>query len=147
MIRRIPAAVIVLLVVGACAGPSNHATDMPQLIERLTTAGLSVEQAGDASSAALPGIWRRDGRLLRIEGELVTVFEHPDAVSAKADAVQISPDGSKIGPGDSGTTTSVDWIAPPHFYRNGRLFVLYVGRVDAVTEALEAALGPQFAGR
>ncbi len=145
MIRRIPAAVIVLLVVGACAGPSNHATDMPQLIEQLTAAGVAVEEAGEARAAALPGIWRRGGRLLRIEGELVTVFEHPDAASAKADAALISPDGSKIS--DGGTTTSVDWIASPHFYRSGRLFVLYVGRVDAVTEALEAALGPQFAGR
>jgi hypothetical protein len=93
----------------------------------------------------LPGIWRDGGRLLRIEGELVTVFEHTDAASAKEDAAQISRDGSRIGPG--GTATIVDWVDRPHFYRSGRLFVLYVGRVDAVTEALEAALGPQFAGR
>lgn len=146
MIRRIPAAVIVLLVVGACAGPSNHATDMPQLIERLTATGLTLEELG--SRSPMPGFGSGEGLLL--DGERLTAFEYSDEASAEASAARLSPDGSSVTNIDSvtgrGTGSAVDWVARPHFYRSGTLIVLYAGRVDAVTEALEAALGPQFAG-
>lgn len=144
MIRRIPAAVIVLLIVGACAGSSNHATDMPQLIEQLTTAGVAVEEAGEAPALSVPGL-QLGGRVLIVNEELVTVLVYEDAGAARDDAKKVSPDGFQIA--SNGGASIVDWIAPPHFYRSGPLIVLYVGRVDAVTEALEAALGPQFAGR
>jgi hypothetical protein len=36
---------------------------------------------------------------------------------------------------------------PPHFFKSGRLIVLYVGEESSVLKALEAMLGPQFAGR
>jgi len=39
------------------------------------------------------------------------------------------------------------WVAPPHFYKAGRIIVLYVGENAAVTEALDTVLGPQFAGK
>ena len=49
---------------------------------------------------------------------------------------------------DSAVGTSVPmWVAPPHFYKSGRLIVLYVGQSSPVIIALERALGPQFAGK
>ena len=39
------------------------------------------------------------------------------------------------------------WVATPHFYKASGLIVLYVGDNTAVIDVLEAALGPQFAGR
>jgi hypothetical protein len=36
---------------------------------------------------------------------------------------------------------------PPHFYRSGRLIVLYVRDDAAVLLALESVLGTQFAGQ
>jgi hypothetical protein len=38
-------------------------------------------------------------------------------------------------------------VATPHFYKAGRLIVLYVGDSTGVTNVLEAELGQQFAGR
>ena len=35
---------------------------------------------------------------------------------------------------------------PPHFYRQSRLIVLYVGSDRAIMTLLEGLLGPQFAG-
>jgi hypothetical protein len=59
----------------------------------------------------------------------------------EADAAQVAPDGGSIG------TSMVTWVATPHFYKTGRILVLYVGDDQAILDLLEGALGPQFAGR
>ena len=74
----------------------------------------------------------------------VQVYEYADEAAAAADAARVSPDGSHFG---HPPTISVNWAAPPHFHRAGRLIVLYVGSDPAVLRVLEAVLGPQFAGR
>jgi hypothetical protein len=38
----------------------------------------------------------------------------------------------------------VDWVEPPHFYRQGRLIVLYAGKDEAVLDPLEETLGEPF---
>lgn len=69
------------------------------------------------------------------------VFEYADEEAATAEAELVAPDGGSVG------TTMITWVATPHFFRQGRLIVLYIGDGEAALEALEAALGPQFAGR
>lgn len=66
---------------------------------------------------------------------------HSSADAANAEAARISPDGGTIG------NTIVDWVAPPHFYKAGKIIVLYVGSADMVIQPLIAVLGSQFAGR
>ncbi len=39
------------------------------------------------------------------------------------------------------------WVAPPHFFQEGRVLVLYAGADQTVLAALTELLGPQFAGR
>jgi hypothetical protein len=39
------------------------------------------------------------------------------------------------------------WIAPPHFFKSGRLILLYIGEAPAVLEALADTLEPQFRGK
>ena len=38
------------------------------------------------------------------------------------------------------------WIAPPHFFKSGRLIVLYIGEEPRLLQGLAHILGPQFAG-
>ncbi len=40
----------------------------------------------------------------------------------------------------------VSWVATPHYYRRGRLQVIYIGEEDTVRTALRAVLGAAFAG-
>jgi len=78
--------------------------------------------------------------LIRVNDEDVQVFQYRDRSQADAKAATISPDGRTIG------NAKVHWIEPPHFYKKGRLLVLYVGTTEGVLQVLAAALGPQFAG-
>ena len=38
------------------------------------------------------------------------------------------------------------WMATPHFFKSGKLIVLYLGDDVAVMTLLTGLLGPQFAG-
>lgn len=111
-------------------------TDYASLLARLRAAGASIEPGGEVEQP----FFSVKGKMVEVYGEDVQVFEYSDAAAAEAQAAQVSPTGTGVG------TTKIHWIAPPHFYKKGRLLVLYVGDNDKVLKALDAALGPQFAG-
>ncbi|MGI9067074.1 MAG: hypothetical protein ACR2HX_11820 [Pyrinomonadaceae bacterium] len=52
----------------------------------------------------------------------------------------MSSDGTTIG------TSKPTWMATPHFFKTGKLIVLYVGGNQTILELLRTALGGQFAG-
>ncbi len=112
-------------------------TDYVSLFDNLRAAGATVEPAGDISQP----FFSVKGNAITVNGENVQVFEYADAATADTEAALVSPDGSSVG------TTMISWVAAPHFYKTGRLIVLYVGDDTAVINVLEDVLGAQFAGR
>ena len=118
----------------AAAGP---VTDYASLIEKLRTAGLSVEVVGEVDQPFLSVT----GTMIKLQGEDVQVFQYPSAAEMEAQAAPISRDGTAVG------TRKIHWIGSPHFFKQGKLLVLYVGNDDKVLKALEAVLGRQFAGQ
>jgi hypothetical protein len=132
------------IVVAGCGAPSQPpspsggpVTDHVSLVDNLRAAGAEVEPAGNIEQPFFPV----QGQVISVDGEDVQVFEFPDADSAEEAASSVSPDGSAIG------TTMVSWVAPPHFYRAGRVIVIYVGSNQEAISVLENVLGGQFAGR
>lgn len=132
----------------ACAGETStsarrqapvaaQATDYSSLLANLRSAGLRVEPGQPAEQPFLSV----EGRMLHVGGEDVQVFQYPHAAAADAQAALVSPDGGTVG------TSKPRWIGEPHFYKRGRLLVLYLGNDTTVLDALGAALGRQFAGR
>ncbi|MFN2481167.1 MAG: hypothetical protein ABR554_06855 [Pyrinomonadaceae bacterium] len=112
--------------------------DFKSLVARLRAGGARVEATDDLTEQPFfTGV----GRTLLIGGGGVQTFEYRDAAAAETEARRISPDGS-------GTETSkIAWIAPPHFFRSGRIIVLYFGDDVKIVRVLTDALGKQFAGR
>ena len=116
------------------AGP---VTDYASLIAHLRAPGASVKPGGDVEQP----FFSVKGKMIEVQGEGVQVFQYLSAAAADGQAALVSPSGSTIG------TTKVHWMGPPHFYKKGKLLVLYVGDDDKLLTALEAALGRQFAGQ
>ncbi|RJP55691.1 MAG: hypothetical protein C4557_00975, partial [Anaerolineaceae bacterium] len=54
-------------------------------------------------------------------GERVQIFEFSTEAQAASRAQQVSADGTKIG------TQEIPWKVDPHFFRKGRLIVVYGG--------------------
>jgi hypothetical protein len=75
-----------------------------------------------------------------VGGQDVQAFEFASAEEADSVAGTVSADGSLIG------TSMVGWLTPPHFYKSGKLIVIYVGSGGDVIDALQEAMGTQFAG-
>jgi hypothetical protein len=115
------------------AGP---VTDYASLINKLRAAGVSVEPAGEVQQP----FFSITGEMITIHGEDVQVFQYANAAAAAAEAAPISRDGMAAG------TRKIFWVAPPHFFKQGKLLVLYVGNDYKVLKALETVLGEQFAG-
>ena len=111
-------------------------TGYVSLVDNLRAAGVTAKPAGDVSQP----FFSVKGQIITVNGEEVQVFEYEDTDAADAEAALVSPDGSSVG------TTMVTWVAMPHFYKTGKLIVLYVSDNAEVVNALESTLGPQFAG-
>jgi hypothetical protein len=82
-----------------------------------------------------------DAQVVLMNTGHLNVFEYPTIAAAESDAARVSPDGSFVG------NAVISWIGPPHFYKSGRLIVIYAGTDDAVLRPLEAVLGSPFAHR
>ncbi len=129
--------VAVLMVVAACTASSTSSpTDLNSLIDSLRDTGAVVQTAGDISQP----FFAVTGQVIKVDNKDVQVFEYSDAVTANAEADLVSADGSSVG------TTMISWVATPHFYKSGKLIVLYVGDNQAVISTLQEVLGSQFAG-
>jgi hypothetical protein len=102
------------------------------------TKGASVTPGQMLSRESTP-YFEVPAQVVQVNTGTISVFEYGDATAARLEAARVSPYGSFVG------NTSILWIGPPHFYRNGRLIVIYVGPSLEVLQPLEAVLGPPFA--
>lgn len=107
------------------------------LVDRLRAEGATVTPNGTVQQP----FFSVRGRILRVDGEDVQVFEYATTLSAAFQAAQVAPDGTAVG-----KAVHIGWIATPHFYKQGRLIVIYIGDNPALTRLLTKVLGPQFAG-
>jgi hypothetical protein len=122
---------------GLATAQVGGVTDYASFVAQLKAAGATV-QAGDELSQPFFNV---DGQQVTINGSDLQVFEYANTAAADADAALVSRDGGSVG------TSMVSWIEPPHFYKQGRLIVLYLGTDRAILNLLSGVLGPQFAGR
>jgi hypothetical protein len=120
-------------------GPGELASS-DALIVALQQQGATVSRGEVLPRGSTP-YFSTNAQVVFVNAESLNVFEYSTVAAAEGDAAKVSPDGSAIG------STMVTWIGPPHFYRNGRVIVLYAGSVEAVLLPLEAVLGKPFAHR
>lgn len=127
-----------LLVLSACSGAAGRQVeDRAGLITALKAAGAQVE-TGDPISQPF---FTPEGQTLLLNGDEIQVFEYESSQALESEAAQVAADGGSVG------TTMIDWLAPPHFYKSGRILVLYIGDDPAILDLLSQLLGPQFAGQ
>lgn len=141
----IPIVILTMTALVACNRAGNatvsqpaQATDYQSLIDKLRAGGVSVDPAADGRLSQ--PFFSVPGRLVVVAGDPIQVFEYENTEAAESESRRVSPNGASVG------TTMITWAGAPHFYKNGRLVVIYVGSNEEVLEALEKVLGPQFAG-
>jgi hypothetical protein len=143
LISIVSIAVILLLAIsstGCTEKPASHGvpvTDYVSLVDTLRAAGATVEPKTELEQP----FFSVKGQMITVNGNDVQVYEYQDADAADAEAQLVSPDGSTVG------TTKITFVAPPHYYKAGKLIVLYVGQNGDLLDLLEDVLGSPFASR
>ncbi len=117
--------------------PAGKPADYATLLSALRAAGVRAQRGDEVEQPFLS----LKGTMIKIGEEDVQVFQYSDAAQVAAQAARISPDGGTVG------TSKIRWIGSPHFYKQDKLLVLYLGEDGKVLKALEAILGRQFAGK
>lgn len=80
------------------------------------------------------------GRIVKVNKENIQVFEYSNPATAESQAQLVSADGRTIG------NSKPSWMATPHFFKNQKLIVIYIGDDKTILRILQGALGDQFAG-
>jgi hypothetical protein len=111
--------------------------DQASLVAALEASGATVETGEPITQP----FFSPQGNIPKVNGADVQVFEYESAEARESEASQVAPDGGSIG------TSMVTWMDTPHFYKTGRMIVLYVGSDETILNLLESVIGPQFAGR
>ena len=102
-------------------------------------------QASNATAEIVESVFQDffspEGSLVRVNGVDIQVFEYETPEAMEQEAAQVSPDGGSVG------TSMMMWMDAPHFYKTGRIIVLYVGSDENTLDLLQMVIGAQFAGQ
>lgn len=79
---------------------------------------------------------------ISIKDEQLDIFEFETTDQANKEALRVSSDGTDIQ-----NYGRMDWGKMPHFYKQGRIIVFYVGDNAETLDVLNNTLGKQFAGK
>lgn len=115
----------------------TRSSDLVRLTQKLRAHGATVALTKEKVRQPFFSV---AGRIININGEALQVFEYRTPSAANADASRVSADGRTIG------TSKPTWMATPHFFKSGKLIVLYVGGNQTIVDLLGTTLGNQFAG-
>ena len=134
-------ATVLFIAALACSQTSTSTTtapsSSPSIADELHAAGLKVEDAGEVEQPFFPVV----SHVYVVEGGDVQVYQFASEEAATEHAAKVSPTGSTIG------TSSMHWMAPPHWFRRGSTIVNYLGSNAKVLAELERLMGKQFAGQ
>jgi hypothetical protein len=138
-------AVVIVAVATLSPKPPEQVTDYSTLLLYLHDSGASILKEGEMRRYDFFDI---EGRRVAVNESTIQVFEYEDGEAMESEASCVSPDGFGITKerGVMGVHTEVNWINPPHFYKAGRIIVMYIGSDSSIITLLENALGEQFAG-
>ena len=137
------AAAISALLIGGCGGREASgepipAPDYQKILSRLQDWDLKLAEIGEIRTPC----YSVNPRVLLVGGGALEAYEYRDKSSAVVAIGRISPGYYATQVAATGLTEEA---SSPHFYRGDRLLVIYRGTDARVVEALNGALGTEFA--
>jgi hypothetical protein len=131
-----------LIALGNGCASTKPVTDYSTVLNHLNVSDVSFREDGEITQ----DFFNVKSRIIVINESNIEVFEYDTPEAMKVESKYVSPiDGSTFIRPDK--IVSVNWIDSPHFYKAGRIIVLYVGRNQTIISLLENILGKEFAPR
>ncbi len=119
------------------SGQSNQPVmGRPEFLTALNQQGLEIVSSAPQDRLTQPLFSVPDDPML-VNGEVVHVYAYEQQGQANAEQVRITDNGVELN------GQIVQLQGTPHFFRAGRLIVLYLGQDQTVLQALQNILGPE----
>ena len=137
--------VLIIAVVAIGTLSPKPVTDYTTLLRYLRDSSVSIAEEGAIDEEFLDIV----GKKVAVNESTIQVYEYANVEAMESEASWVSSDGFSIRKEKEGgiwEICHVNWIASPHFYKAGRIIVIYVGEDNSIISLLENALGTQFAG-
>ena len=140
---------VVLAATPTPASTPSGTYDYQSLLDDLVRVVASVEQLGHQPPYDLA--FSVGARSVAVNRDMIPlrIFEFPDDSAADTEAGYVSSNGDNITVplgGNRYRTAHYEWMAPTHYFKKGRVIVLYVGHDASLVHLLRGGLGPEFAG-
>jgi len=137
--------VMIGLVSYSCTGPSATpaSTEAESVQDQagFLAAMQKINVKAEVVDSVFQDFFTPEGSLIQINGIEVQVFEYETASDMEAEAAQVAPDGDSVG------TSMMMWMDAPHFFKSGRILILYLGSDQSTLAILQQLIGSQFAGQ
>lgn len=121
-------------------------TDYNSFVAYIKNLGLDLSSANKAYS----DIYSGNITEVKIDSNLTYVIEYASEMEALQKAAEISPDASflqkTLPDGSKQIVNFTKSEIPTHYYKKGRIIVIYAGTNDSMVKTLEKAFDTQFAG-
>ncbi|ERI93596.1 hypothetical protein HMPREF1982_01578 [Clostridiales bacterium oral taxon 876 str. F0540] len=153
--KRVILGIIIVLIVTLTGlnlllhkGRNLKSTD--EFVKELKSRNYKVESIEDVTKNRMSWFSGNE-KIIKCSNIELLVFEFTSVEEASNEASRVSKDGFKIKPlpnasGSTPLAVYIGWGDNPHFYRSGKLIVLYCGTNLKVQYDLNRILGRQFAG-
>ncbi len=82
-----------------------------------------------------------DRKIMKIGKEQIDIYVYKNNKAMEKDASYIESDNKYNNEEESVT---VDWVAPPHFFKEGNIIVIYVGENIEIINSLTEIFGREF---
>ncbi len=134
-----------LLLVGCTPAPPP--TQVEQFISAMRSITADVQEVGDLDTMPTPPL-SAPGERFQVDGHEIQLYPYETAMAAYLDATRVSDDGFDFAATADGSieATTADWVDTPHFFRQDRLIIFYLGEDRTLLAQLERVMGKQFAG-
>lgn len=86
-----------------------------------------------------------DGKQVTLYDTDVIIYSYEDNEEMEKEASTINKDASEINRTDN--PIQIEWSETPHFYKQGKIIVQYIGDDEKIISDLKEIVGDQFAGR
>jgi hypothetical protein len=106
-----------------------------KLIHELESQGYTIDEIELTENDTKHSFFSVFPKYVDINEHRIYIYEFPDTSTADSQADTISNDGFSIG------NAMIDWIDKPHFYKQGKLIVSYIGSDNEILGNLKKILG------
>jgi len=139
IVQALSLLLIAAFLVSSCAKntqENKNVMDYDNFVQEMAKDSVKIEMSGQLTESFIGAV----PKIIKIDNAEAQIFEYSNESEMERNSAEINSDGSSVG------NTMITWIDKPHFFKRGKIIMLYLGKDNNTLAKIEKILGKQFAG-